>query len=349
MKRLLITLACAAALLALLVAPPLAGATGGLQPQPITTFTPADYGSQYGAFARGMAVDSAGDLIVGLTVWGATPADSNYGEIWRVSPDGTSVTELAHLNLTPYGAFMSIALDGSDRVYVAVDDFATASGAPGQGPGADVLRLNADGSFSPVAQLPDGSWPNGIAFHKGLLYISDAAQGGIWRVTVGDAVARPSSQWLQSGLLPAGRKIGVTGIAFKGDTLYAADWDAGRIVRVPVKRDGTAGTPTVFCHSADLKTADGIAFDRRGRLWVAVNGSARTPSGGLYRVSATGAITELARDPGWLNYPTQPAFGRTASTATTLFLLNGAYYGFMDGSSPSILALQVGVPGLPLR
>jgi len=153
------------------------------------------------AFARGMAVDSAGDLIVGLTVWGATPADSNYGEIWRVSPDGTSVTELAHLNLTPYGAFMSIALDGSDRVYVAVDDFATASGAPGQGPGADVLRLNADGSFSPVAQLPDGSWPNGIAFHKGLLYISDAAQGGIWRVTVGDAVARPSSQWLQSGLL----------------------------------------------------------------------------------------------------------------------------------------------------
>ena len=43
-----------------------------------------------------------------------------------------------------------------------------------------------------------------------------------------------------------------------------------------------------------------------------------------------------------------PVFGRTCSTATTLYILNGAYYGYLGGSAPDIISLQVGVAGLPL-
>ena len=96
-------------------------------------------------------------------------------------------------------------------------------------------------------------------------------------------------------------------------------------------------------------TADGIAFDLLGRLWVVTNGSDATPSGGLYRVSPTGAVTEIANDPGWLDYPTMPVFGRTLSSAFRLYVLNGAFNNFdPKGKGPSIVALKVAVPGLPL-
>jgi sugar lactone lactonase YvrE len=355
-QKLIILALAAAAALALLAAPPLAGAWSGSQPPVLTTFSPADVGSPYGAFARGMAAEANGDLIVALTVWGQSATDDNVGQVWRVTADGGDKTLLAEENLTPYGAFMSVALDDCGRIYVALDDFSAAYGVPDQGPGGPgVMRVDEAGltlhAMTRVVRLPDGSWANGIAFHKGRLYISDAAQGGVWRVKVGEGVATPSSPWVESALLPAAKPmgIGVTGVAFKGDTLYAAVWDVGRIVRVPVMSNGSPGTPSVLCRQAELKTADGIAFDPLGRLWVAVNGSKTTPDGGLYRVAGDGTVTEIVNDPGWLNYPTQPVFVRTSPTATALYVLNGAYYGFADGSSPNVISLQPGVPGLPLR
>ena len=43
-----------------------------------------------------------------------------------------------------------------------------------------------------------------------------------------------------------------------------------------------------------------------------------------------------------------PVFGTTWATAATLYVENGAYYDWVDGTSPDITALRVGVPGLPL-
>lgn len=345
MRRLLITLVFAAVALALLAAPPLAGACSSSQPPVLTTFSP-------GAFARGMAADSNGDLIVALTVWGPSATEDNVGQIWRVSTHGGGKTLLAEKNLTPYGALMSVALDDRGRIYVALDDFGAAYGVSDQGPGGPgVLRVDKNGmmprDMTRAVRLPDGSWANGIAFHEGRLYISDAAQGGIWRVKIDDGIAAPTSPWIESALLPAATPtgIGVTGVAFKGDTLYAAVWDVGRVVRVPVMSNGTPGTPSVLCRRAELKTADGIAFDPLGRLWIAVNGSEITPDGGLYRVAGDGTVTEIVNDPGWLNYPTQPVFVRMSPTATALYVLNGAYY----GGSPNVISLRAGMPGLSLR
>src|SRR5450756_1281004 len=139
-------------------------------------------------------------------------------------------------------------------------------------------------------------------------------------------------------------------IAFRGERLFVSVSDYGRIVRICVRDDGSPGAPRVICKRLKLKTADGIAFDARGRLWIATNAGTKgaSPSGGLYRLSKTWKLRTIADDPGWLNYPTMPVFGTTAATATRLYLENGAYYGFYDKTAPSIVRIRVGVPGLPL-
>ena len=60
-------------------------------------------------------------------------------------------------------------------------------------------------------------------------------------------------------------------------------------------------------------------------------------------------VQQLADDPGWLNYPTMPVFGSTRATNHTLYIANGAYFDYEDGSAPDIQALPVGMPGLPLK
>ena len=319
--------------------------TGGLQPTVLTTLPHGDGG----AFAESMAADSHGNLYVSTTLWAVTDVGDNTGELWRVAPDGDK-TLVATMDLSPYGMLVGVAVDGSDRVYVAVYDFSAEYGVPDSGiGGSGIFRLDAELKLTRVALLPPGSWPNGIAFHKGRLYISDSARGAIWRVSVGDRVATPTSPWFQDALLTPTKVLGINGIAFKGEVLYAVVYDVGRVVRIPLKSDGTPGTPSVLCKRPELKTGDGIAFDVLGRLWITTNGVSANPAGALYRVSSAGATTEVFDDPAWLNYPTMPVFGRTMATATTLFVANGAYNGFYDGSSPDIISLQVGVPGLPLR
>ena len=75
--------------------------------------------------------------------------------------------------------------------------------------------------------------------------------------------------------------IGANGIAFRGDRLFVSVADYGRIVRIPVRTDGSPGKPVVVCEEAKLKTADGIAFDAFGGLWITTDSgtTGASPSG----------------------------------------------------------------------
>ena len=335
MRRLLITLLLAAALLALLVAPPLAGATATCQPSVITTFPLGIEG--LGSFAESMAADSRGNLYVSITYFAE---DTNTGQLWRVSPDGRKKL-MASMDVSAVGVLTGVAIDACDRVYVGVWDFSFETFEPA------VYRLDRD-TLTQVAALPVGSFPNGLAFHDGRLYVSDST-GCIWRVRISGGVVRPTEPWVQDALLAPEPYIGINGIAFLGDCLYGVVYDTGRVVRVPLRRDGSAGAVSMVAQDERLATGDGIAFDVLGRLWITMNGTDITPSGGLCRVSRKGAVTEIAKDPGWLNYPTQPVFGRTLRSLTTLFILNGAFNNYDNGTEASLIALPTGVIGLPLH
>jgi len=346
MKRFVIVLILAALALTLLATVAAAGPGRACVPAPgtIATFSPGDWG----AFAEGMAADSHGTLIVSLTTWGyydETTAESNIGEVWRVGPGGDK-TLVASADISPYGMLLGVAVDRCDRVYVAAYDMGSGMTANG------VYRVADDGALTQVVSLPVGVWPNGLAFHRGRLYISDSATGAIWRARVGDGIASPDAPWSENPLLkPASPNgIGANGIAFLGDCLYASVSDHGRIVRIPVRDDGVPGAVRKVCQAAQLKGADGIAFDAHGDLWITVNEgtTGASPGGALYRLARAGRLATIADDPGWLNYPTTPVFGRSPSARCTLFIENGAYFNWADGTSPDIQALRVGIPGLLL-
>ena len=355
MKRLIITLTLAVVLLVALATPAGAASATSLSPSTLTTLSPG----LYGAFAAGMAADSHGSLFSSLTTWGlyddtVNPPllGPNIGQIWKVAPNGHKRL-VATKDLTPYGMLLGVAVDADDHVYVAL----VGGGTP---PAIDsaVLKLGHDGKLTEVVKLPDGAFPNSLAFHDGRLYITDSILGAVWRVRLTHGVSTPAAPWLQDTLLAPGDPatdstamgLGANGIAFRGERLFVSVSDYGRIVRVRVRDDGSPGAARVICKRLKLKTADGIAFDARGRLWIATNAGTKgaSPSGGLYRLSKTWKLRTIADDPGWLNYPTMPVFGTTAATATRLYVENGAYWGFSDKTAPSIVRVRVGVPGLPL-
>jgi sugar lactone lactonase YvrE len=347
MKRRLTLVLMGALLLALLTVGAAAAA-----PARTCTFTPSlvtalPWGDG-GSFAESMAADSHGRLYVSLTKW----ADSNAGEIWRVLPNGNK-TLVATMDISPYGMLTGVAVDRCDNVYVMNWDSASAYGEqPALGSG--VWRVGLGHSLTKVVELPDGTFPNGLAFHGGFAYVTDSTAGIVWRARIGGNAAVPAAKWAWDPLLAPvdpENSLGANGIAFRGDTLFVSVSDSGRIVRIPVRCDGSPGTARVICERSGLVSADGIACDAFGGIWIAVNAgtTGATPSGALYRLSDGGSLQKIADDPGWLNYPVMPVFGTTPATAGTLFVLNGAFDGYEDGTSPDIQALRVGIPGLPLR
>jgi hypothetical protein len=66
----------------------------------------------------------------------------------------------------------------------------------------------------------------------------------------------------------AGFGVGANGLAFWRGDLYVANTDRGRIVRIPIDVDGSAGVPATFVEDAAIAFADGIAFDVLGNLYV---------------------------------------------------------------------------------
>jgi sugar lactone lactonase YvrE len=278
----------------------------------ITTFTPGD-------FPESLAVDGRGNLYASLGF---------IGEVVKVAPGGQQ-QPVASL---PVGAGLltGLAFDPGGNLYVADATFEASPTPPG------VFRIGADGVVTRVATLPADSFPNGLAFHGGSLYISDSSLGAIWRLPPGGNAAI----WLQDPVLApkVSAGIGANGLAFWRGSLYVAVADSGTIVRVPLTAGGNAGTPVVTAQAPLLRTADGIAFDVQGNLYTAVNNNQ------LVRLAPDGVLTELAAKNDGLVYPTMLAFGTTSATRTTLYITNGA----LRNGTPGIVAFDTGVRGLPL-
>jgi DNA-binding beta-propeller fold protein YncE len=140
--------------------------------------------------------------------------------------------------------------------------------------GAPLARRvdNPDGSFDTITFGDNARVPNALTFDKaGNLYVSDSFQGAIFRIAKPDACA-PScvaQMWVQDPLLATAGfpPFGANGLVFNADesALFIANTGDDRVLKVnPVSKE-----VTVFAES--INGADGIVFDRLGRLWVAAN------------------------------------------------------------------------------
>lgn len=288
-----------------------------------------------GQLPESIAQDAAGNLYVSIasTVVKVTPA--------RV------VSTLVALPV-PAGVFATGVKVGPDGfLYVGSAAFDPTLAA------SFVWRVSlTTGAAEEVAELDPAGFPNDLAFDDdGNIYVTDPFLALIWRIDVsGEATVWLSDVAFEGNPAePAlGAPFGVDGIAFdRGDrNLYFGNLDFGTILRVRVRRDGSPGSLEVVAEDERLKGADGIAFDRAGTLYVAVNAQDR-----IATVDRRGRV-EVVAEGGLLDGPSAFAFGVPRRDRQTLFITNFAIsraMGLQPGTPrPGILSLEVPRPGLPV-
>jgi sugar lactone lactonase YvrE len=299
----------------------------GLLTLPAASHARTVFDRTLGELPEGIAIDRDGTIYVTL---------SPRGEIRRIAPDGTQST---FAQISPAGAGfgpLGLAFDRDGDLYVTAATFDPAS--------SGVYRVGDDGSSERIAGSTAIVLPNAIAFDgQGRMYVTDSVTGSIYRA-VGNGPLEPwlsDPRLLGDGSFGFGVPFGANGIAYRQGSLYVTVTEKGRVMRVPVASDGTAGTPQVFAESAQLLGADGLAFDARGNLYVVANVQNR-----LVRLAPSGAIETLATAADGLDFPAGIAFGRGPLSHTSVFIANFAIGA--PGAGPSISEIDVGVAGQPL-
>jgi sugar lactone lactonase YvrE len=271
-----------------------------------------------GSFVESMAF-SGGNLYVSHTTWGET---ADTGAIERVPLNGGPPTPIVSGIDAGYGLLTGVAFDPQGRLYVAVAAFSDTVRTA-------VLRVGADGRLTPVLYLPPDAFPNGLVFSGNYLYVTDSDLGAIWRVKLGGAPVTQTVPWLRDPALAPVKAFGANGIAFRGNTLYVTQYDRGQILTSTIARDGMPGALHVFADDRALVTADGIAFDPFGNLWVTANGHYPSDSGRIVTVMPDGSVRVLADNMPWLDYPTQPVFAGPFG----LYVANGSF----NNGTPSVV------------
>lgn len=216
-------------------------------------------------------------------------------------------------------------------------------------PGAYVWRVCGPDSVEVFAELDQGGAPNDLAFDAaGDLFVTDPVLGRIWEILPDGTPSVFASDPLLDGTPddPAltFRALGANGLALDAHErwLYVSNTDQGSVVRIPLSGEPT---PELFAESPLLRGADGVAFDRSGTLFVAVNAQ-----DAIATVSRRGEV-ELFAQGAPLDSPSSLVFSGTHGRST-LFAVSSAFsrtLGFESGTpAPALLATRAPRPGLPL-
>jgi sugar lactone lactonase YvrE len=285
-------------------------------PGPVRTV--ARFPAAQAEFPEGLAIDKQGNIYAALTV---------SGKVWKRTLRGEE-SILATLDVGSHGGFLvGLAVDAAGVLYV-IDGSA-------EKPTHGVWKVTEDGSTQFFAPLDPTGFPNGMAFDAdGNLLVTDSSLGQIYKITPSGVV----SVWVKDPMLDPINGVGANGIEFRHGNAYVANTDRATIVLIPVV-NGRPGKPRVWVQSPVLSGADGIAFDDRWNLYVAVD-----RHNTIVEIKADGEITILARPKSRLDYPASTSFGQTPGRETVLYWTNSG----INFGTPSIQRMDVCVPGVPL-
>lgn len=194
-----------------------------------------------------------------------------------------------------------------------------------------IWRITPDGTKSLYEPFPRDSMPNDLIHTGNSLLVVDW-EDKIWRVRTDE-----KEVWAAGGPI-TGLPNGIT--ADEDGTVYVSSYD-NHIVKIPVNQDGSAGSPWVVITApgtgeAGLYGADGLAFDSRNNLYVAVSGVDT-----IARVTPEGTIGTLARDSDGLDEPSSVAVGPARNDRISLYITNFA----LNGTDPSLMKLDVDMSG----
>jgi sugar lactone lactonase YvrE len=244
--------------------------------------------------------------------------DRVTGNILRVDPKSTKPVVVGRIEAREIKG-KKINADASGLAFNSQGDLFIAVG-----PFSEVVRVRG-ADLNPakpgVAQTfaTGTAGANGIAFDRqGNLFISGGASGIVYRVGPNGGAAQPAVQIdKNSRTLPDGKAqqaIIANGVEFdaKG-VLHVADTSRGAVWKVVIGADGKGGKPALLAQSPLLEGADGLAFDRSGKLWVVAN-----ERNALVTVAIDGSVEQVAKNgsQGPLEFPAALVFvGNTAYIA----------------------------------
>jgi sugar lactone lactonase YvrE len=299
----------------------------------------ATFDADAGELSEGVAVDKTGNVFVSLAPLGQllkfAPGSSDY-EVFGSIP-----------GFTGEGAgLLGLAVDAPGNVYAA----AQSTGSTG------VWKFDRQtGNEALIPGTEQMTFPNSLAFDKrGNLYVTDSFTGfdgsdplgAVYRIGRDGTVEK----WVESTLLGGTGELGLgvvgaNGISYRHGTIYVANSEKFSLMTIPVLKDGSAGDISTLAQGFELFVPDGIAVDVHGGVYVAVIGLSA-----IKRVNPDGSIDTIAEGAGdFLDLPSSMAFGTGAGMRQTLYAVNLALVPELGtGIGPALVAIDVGVPGLPL-
>lgn len=294
------------------------------EPETLFTFDPA-----IGELPENIAINKRGTKYVSFPP---------RGEIREITPDNRTQSMLATFDIGDGLGVTGLEVYPNGTLFACLVTFDT--------PNSDthgVWRITPTGEKSLFAALPAGMFPNDVLLDGDSLLVTDSVGGAVWRVVSGEA-----TEWISDPLLTGtgdlgfGFPIGANGIARASDgTVYVANSEKGQIIEIPANPDGTAGTPERFVADGRLFPVDGLAIDVHDTIYAAIIGQNT-----VVRVQQDGSIETLATATDGLDNPSDVTFGTARGERKEVFVTN---FALLSLENPSLMKLDVGVPGRPIH
>ncbi len=270
---------------------------------------------------EGLALDKDGVLY----------ASTHAGQtIYRVADDGSSelVATVPSEEAKGHGEALGMEFDANGDLIVAYtehsahsnlfdpfhagcrDATVTASG---------VYRVKVEtGEVTPVVTKADGvpfCYPDDVDIDKaGNIYLSDLTYAGIWKITPeGEATLWSADPLLNKVDDAAPMGVNVVVLDRAEENIFAATTTVpGRIVRIPINADGSAGQ--AVAHSLGHTYFDGIDIDDEGYIYAAESG--------------INQITIVAPEAGWLGLTARRVAGEgdPLQGPTSIVVKDGTIY-----------------------
>ncbi len=276
---------------------------------------------------EGIAIDSRGDFIFSMAL---------SGQVVKITKDGTR----SLIATLPIGAFMpqlfngnlgAVAIDDEDNIFVNVN----ASDPNDRG----VWKIDSNGNINLFSQFPQSAALNGIAIKSNNLYIADSGiDGKIWKVSLSNGIAEV---WKDDPLLkiinfevPA---PGANGIQYYRGEFYVSNPNQQLLLAINIKSNGSAGNIRIISNEVSF---DDFAIDVLGNVIGTTN-----PFNTVEKIYPDGTKQTLLTLEDNLDGPTSAIFGRGFADSFNIYIANSAFPFFSTTFQPSLMKLELGIPG----
>ncbi|HEY1017985.1 MAG TPA: hypothetical protein VGE25_03260 [Sediminibacterium sp.] len=232
-----------------------------------------------------------------------------HGELIARKSDGTEQVVFK----TPEGLTAGVPVVASDNsVYL------TSHGAT-----SFIWHIDTSGNATQLAQLPNGSWLNGIDFGPdGMLYSPDSNLGLTWRI---DPESGKVAVAFRDPALRARPFIslapGANGLHFKGREMLVTVSDRVTVLRYLMDDHNNFGPGSIIASGIP---GDDFAIGQDGSLFITTH-----PYNTLVHISSDGNRSIIAQQEQHIVGATDAVFGKTAQDRNTLYVVTdgGAFTG----------------------